>query len=238
MSSSGECELDSESTPAVTHGAVAAAAAALVAAPKMVETSGGKKTVYVRKKSGSAMLRKISAELGSGGGASKKSTVVVRGDGIETEEESDSGPSSSSSPSSGKSSSERYLSPRPAPLHHHHGKHRSHHHSSSNLRKHVLVRRSPSPSMSPGYEQYQMALLEVPMPRDYGEASSDDLSSEWDSDAPDSRSRFLGSFKVKLSFLLHIFYGCFLTRSYVSLLLETDRVCKRASGLAVLQSNM
>lgn len=233
MSSSGECELDSESTPAVTHGAVAAAA------PKMVETSCGKKTVYVRKKSGSAMLRKISAELGSGGGASKKSTVVVRGDGIETEEESDSGPSSSSSPSSGKSSSERYLSPRPAlPHHHHHGKHRSHHHSSSNLRKHVLVRRSPSPSMSPGYEQYQMALLEVPMPRDYGEASSDDLSSEWDSDAPDSRSRFLGSFKVKLSFLLHIFYGCFLTRSYVSLLLETDRVCKRASGLAVLQSNM
>lgn len=62
------------------------------------------------------------------------------------------------------------------------------------LRKQLLVRRSPSPAfldrctspngtmLSPGYVQYQMSLLEVPMPRDYGEASSDDLSSEWDSD--------------------------------------------------------
>jgi hypothetical protein len=39
--------------------------------------------------------------------------------------------------------------------------------------------------LSPGYEQYQKSLLEVPWPADYGEASSDDLSSEWDSDAPD-----------------------------------------------------
>lgn len=39
--------------------------------------------------------------------------------------------------------------------------------------------------MCPGYEQYQMSLLEVPLPRDYGDASSDDLSSEWDSDVPD-----------------------------------------------------
>lgn len=73
------------------------------------------------------------------------------------------------------------------------------------LRKQLLVRRSPSPSSfsghrqrldlspanngsicaSPGYMQYQMALLEVPMPRDYGDASSDDLSSEWDSDVPE-----------------------------------------------------
>lgn len=53
--------------------------------------------------------------------------------------------------------------------------------------------------MSPGYEQYQMQLLEVPWPRgDYGDASSDDLSSEWDSDAPDSKpSGFFGGFKVK-----------------------------------------
>lgn len=72
------------------------------------------------------------------------------------------------------------------------------------LRKQLLVRRSPSPSflrrtpdrdynayngnpplspnMCPGYAQYQMSLLEVPMPFDYGDASSDDLSSEWDSD--------------------------------------------------------
>lgn len=77
--------------------------------------------------------------------------------------------------------------------------------SSTGLRKHLLVRRSPSPlflrrtpdreqstyngnpptsplNMCPGYVQYQMSLLEVPMPRDYGDASSDDLSSEWDSD--------------------------------------------------------
>lgn len=67
--------------------------------------------------------------------------------------------------------------------------------SAGGLRKHLLMsRRSPSPhpqplasTMSPGYEQYQMSLLEVPLPRDYGEASSDDLSSEWDSDASDSR---------------------------------------------------
>lgn len=35
--------------------------------------------------------------------------------------------------------------------------------------------------------QYQMSLLEVPLPRDYGDASSDDLSSEWDSDVPDQQ---------------------------------------------------
>lgn len=55
-------------------------------------------------------------------------------------------------------------------------------------------RRSPSPRQGggsagySGYEQYQMSLLEVPMPRDYGDASSDDLSSEWDSDVPDLRN--------------------------------------------------
>ncbi|XP_050088894.1 uncharacterized protein LOC126573089 isoform X3 [Anopheles aquasalis] len=56
----------------------------------------------------------------------------------------------------------------------------------------MATHRSPSPrpstsSLCPGYEQYQMSLLEVPMPRDYGDASSDDLSSEWDSDVPDMR---------------------------------------------------
>ncbi|XP_067011735.2 inositol-trisphosphate 3-kinase B isoform X5 [Anabrus simplex] len=44
----------------------------------------------------------------------------------------------------------------------------------------------PSPGMlSAGYDQYQKSLLEVPWPAEYGEASSDDLSSEWDSDVPD-----------------------------------------------------
>uniref|UniRef100_A0A182MQY9 Kinase n=1 Tax=Anopheles culicifacies TaxID=139723 RepID=A0A182MQY9_9DIPT len=59
------------------------------------------------------------------------------------------------------------------------------------LRYRMGANRSPSPrqsaSLCPGYEQYQMSLLEVPMPRDYGDASSDDLSSEWDSDVPDVR---------------------------------------------------
>lgn len=79
--------------------------------------------------------------------------------------------------------------------------------SGQNLRKQLLVRRSPSPSsldlnyvpnkmplmrhisvgLSPGYAQYQMDLLEVPMPRDYCDASSDDLSSEWDSDVQETQ---------------------------------------------------
>lgn len=37
-------------------------------------------------------------------------------------------------------------------------------------------------NVSPGYDQYQKSLLEVPWSEDYTEASSDDLSSEWDSD--------------------------------------------------------
>ncbi|XP_045773833.1 inositol-trisphosphate 3-kinase A isoform X1 [Maniola jurtina] len=41
------------------------------------------------------------------------------------------------------------------------------------------------PTMSPGYDQMKSSLLEVPWTEDYTEASSDDLSSEWDSDAPE-----------------------------------------------------
>ncbi|CAH1403002.1 unnamed protein product [Nezara viridula] len=42
--------------------------------------------------------------------------------------------------------------------------------------------------LAPGYEQYSRSLLEVPYtPTEYGEASSDDLSSEWDSDVPESK---------------------------------------------------
>lgn len=79
------------------------------------------------------------------------------------------------------SSTRRHLNPNRSP--------------SGGLRKHVLNRRSPSPlsssdirrimGFSHGYEQYQKSFLEVPLPRDYGYASSDDLSSEWDSDVPD-----------------------------------------------------
>ncbi|XP_055390334.1 inositol-trisphosphate 3-kinase A isoform X2 [Condylostylus longicornis] len=41
-----------------------------------------------------------------------------------------------------------------------------------------------SNNLCPGYTAYSNSLLEVPIPRDYGYASSDDLSSEWDSDVP------------------------------------------------------
>lgn len=40
-------------------------------------------------------------------------------------------------------------------------------------------------TMSPGYDQMKSSLLEVPWSEDYTEASSDDLSSEWDSDVPE-----------------------------------------------------
>lgn len=184
MSSSGECELDSEPTPV-------SSAATATSMPKMVESSG-KKTVYTRKKSTSAMQRKISAELGI-------KNVHNTGDGKEKEADEESDCASSCAIIKSSTTSDKYLSPRvahpPSSRPHYH----RHHYPSNSLRKHVLVRRSPSPSasLSPGYEQYQMALLEVPLPRDYAEASSDDLSSEWDSDAPDSRSRFIGNFKVK-----------------------------------------
>jgi hypothetical protein len=43
--------------------------------------------------------------------------------------------------------------------------------------------------ISDGYDQYlKQYLLQVPMPKDYGEPSSDDLSSEWDSDVPDNKN--------------------------------------------------
>lgn len=40
-------------------------------------------------------------------------------------------------------------------------------------------------TLATGYDQYQKSLLEVPWSEDYAEASSDDLSSEWDSDVPE-----------------------------------------------------
>lgn len=40
-------------------------------------------------------------------------------------------------------------------------------------------------TLTPGYDQMQSSLLEVPWSEDYTEASSDDLSSEWDSDVPE-----------------------------------------------------
>ncbi|KAL7018292.1 hypothetical protein ACKWTF_010711 [Chironomus riparius] len=48
--------------------------------------------------------------------------------------------------------------------------------------KHGKSRQAKNGKISGGYEQFSMSLLTVPMPKDYGEPSSDDLSSEWDSD--------------------------------------------------------
>lgn len=94
--------------------------------------------------------------------------------------------------------------------------------SENSLRKQIPTRRSASPStnsrdnsfprrqisrflsigLSSGYAQYQKGLLEVPLPRDYGEASSDDLSSEWDSDVPETQQSSKVTISLNLKKLL------------------------------------
>jgi hypothetical protein len=60
-----------------------------------------------------------------------------------------------------------------------------------------------STSVVAGYELYQKSLLEVPWPHaEYGEASSDDLSSEWDSDVPEPQ----------LNSKVNNYYGLFMNR--------------------------
>jgi hypothetical protein len=54
--------------------------------------------------------------------------------------------------------------------------------------------------ISDGYDQYlKQYLLQVPMPKDYGEPSSDDLSSEWDSDVPDNKTNETNNKESKVS---------------------------------------
>lgn len=54
--------------------------------------------------------------------------------------------------------------------------------------------------ISDGYDQYlKQYLLQVPMPKDYGEPSSDDLSSEWDSDVPDTKNNETNTKESKVS---------------------------------------
>lgn len=91
--------------------------------------------------------------------------------------------------------------------------------SPGGLRKQVLFKRSlaplsptfqrgrspPSPNSCTGYDQYQKSLLEVPISRDYGDASSDDLSSEWDSDVPEQRDEQKEQ-KVSLYFFICVYY--------------------------------
>lgn len=58
-----------------------------------------------------------------------------------------------------------------------------------------------------GYEQYQKDLLSVPLIAEYGDASSDDLSSEWDSDVPDvPPSPPRTSHKVGIKAASHTYY--------------------------------
>ena len=55
--------------------------------------------------------------------------------------------------------------------------------------------------ISDGYDQYlKQYLLQVPMPKDYGEPSSDDLSSEWDSDVPDNKNNETNNKESKVSY--------------------------------------
>lgn len=56
----------------------------------------------------------------------------------------------------------------------------------ASIKQLVLSSSNASMLAAPGYEQYQKSLLEVPLLPEYGEASSDDLSSEWDSDVPET----------------------------------------------------
>lgn len=54
--------------------------------------------------------------------------------------------------------------------------------------------------ISDGYDQYlKQYLLQVPMPKDYGEPSSDDLSSEWDSDHTDNKGSEANNKESKVS---------------------------------------
>jgi len=64
-----------------------------------------------------------------------------------------------------------------------------------------------STTVAPGYEQYQKSLLEVPWPHaEYGEASSDDLSSEWDSDVPEPQPNLKVNNNTVL--ILTFYYVC------------------------------
>jgi hypothetical protein len=67
--------------------------------------------------------------------------------------------------------------------------------------------------ISGGYEQFSMSLLTVPMPKDYCDPSSDDLSSEWDSDtATDTKSNKAANKESKVSIIdyVTIFHSRFL----------------------------
>lgn len=68
-----------------------------------------------------------------------------------------------------------------------HNNHHPHHHSLP-LRKTSRFGSMKNGKSSAGYDQYMKQYLQIPMPSDYGEPSSDDLSSEWDSDVPDNKS--------------------------------------------------
>ncbi|XP_056644862.1 uncharacterized protein LOC130450484 [Diorhabda sublineata] len=90
-------------------------------------------------------------------------------------------------------------------------------------------RRSNSPSSpilgsrrgsTTGYEQYQKSLLEVPICVDYGDPSSDDLSSEWDSDVPEPKKEI--QTKVLAYFIFFIVLFKFPKLNYIIRRLNLD----------------
>lgn len=86
---------------------------------------------------------------------------------------------------------------------------------------------SPNGKISDGYDQYlKQYLLQVPMPKDYGEPSSDDLSSEWDSDVPDIKNNEAKNKESKVSFLLKISFWCVNTKQFV-VALTTQFTCRQ-----------
>lgn len=69
--------------------------------------------------------------------------------------------------------------------------------------KHGKSRLTKNGKVSIGYEQYNLSLLHVPMPKDYGEPSSDDLSSEWDSDVPTDKTNGAANKESKVRNIFH-----------------------------------
>lgn len=69
--------------------------------------------------------------------------------------------------------------------------------------RHGKCRLTRNGKISGGYEQYNLSLLHVPMPKDYGEPSSDDLSSEWDSDVPSDKTNGTANKESKVRNIFH-----------------------------------
>lgn len=103
--------------------------------------------------------------------------------------------------------------------------HAANHHNSLPLRKTSRFGSMKNGKASAGYDQYMKQYLQIPMPSDYGEPSSDDLSSEWDSDVADNKASDTNK-ESKVSVLFSS-AGCCLHYNGVDLDLRStqDRAC-------------